>query len=189
MGPFKSFTILRPLYKVVLVLFYFGIPDATAQTSTTEDLSFLIGSWEVTRTYGPDDEQPRILRGTLDCKMVMDDKFIQCRYEMERPGQIRGLDEVYFNYNEIYEHYESLWLSSTWPIKVLMQGQLENQDSTVLSSQAQFEIQDNLMEYVKGILTLNKQGTSFERRTLIRTSKDPEDQWRYHMLEVATRKE
>lgn len=156
-------------------------------TKSTNDLSFLVGSWEVTRTYSPKEENPRVLKGTLDCSMVMDNQFIKCTYEMERPNKKRGLDEVYFNYNQIYETYESLWLSSTWPIKVLMQGTYEKSTAT-LKTAAEFMIQDDVMEYVQGELIVSDDAQSFKRQTLIRTSRDPENIWKYHMDEVAVKK-
>ncbi len=164
------------------------IQAVAAQPAGTSDLSFLIGSWKVNRTYGPDDDEPRLISGTLTCEMALDDQFIECTYDMARPGKIRGLDRVFFNYNEIYDKYESLWLSSTWPIKVLMQGTLTD-DTTeiVLKTQAEFEIRDSIIEFVKGTLLVPKDqaGAYFERKTLIRTSNDPDDKWRYHMKETA----
>jgi len=162
--------------------------QAPGDGGSTEDLSFLIGEWEVSRTYSPSTDNERILKGTLVCKAALDDQFINCRYEMERPGKVRGLDEVFFNYNPIYEVYESLWLSSTWPIKVLMQGTLGQEDEKViLSTSASFLIENNVMEYVKGELTLDGGSDSFIRKTLIRTSEYEEGEWLHHMTETAKR--
>ncbi len=158
---------------------------------STNDLAFLVGEWEVLRTYGPQSETPRDMSGTLSCEETMDGTFIHCIYEMERPGKIRGLDVVYFNYNSIYDTYESLWLSSTWPIKVLMQGTLEEGgDNLVLRTSAQFQIENGVTEYVKGELVTNGATMdlgSFTRQTMIRTSEYEEGEWYHHMTEVATR--
>ena len=157
---------------------------------STEDLSFLIGEWEVERIYSPNSDEPRTLKGTLVCDYSMDNQFIKCTYEMQRPGKIRGLDVVYFNYNSIYELYESMWLSSTWPIKGIMQGQLNKEtDSLTFITKGQFPIQDGIMEYVKGSLVaknLDGNNKSFFRKTYIRTSKDPEGYWFHHMNEMVT---
>ena len=158
---------------------------AQENEKSTEDLNFLTGTWEVERIYNPTGDEPRILIGTLVCKTVMDSTFINCRYEMERPGKIRGLDEVYFNYNAIYDTYESLWLSSTWPIKVLMQGTIEDgEEAKVLATKAEFEIQNQVMEYVSGKLFFDPENTgSFMRETHIRTSEYEEGVWYHHMTE------
>ncbi|MGX1929053.1 DUF1579 family protein [Flagellimonas sp. 2504JD4-2] len=181
--------------KVILLLapFIFGF-SLHAQNgndpNSTSDLSFLIGDWEVTRTNRPMSDSPRILKGTLSCKQVMDSTFIVCTYDFERPGKIRALDKVYFNYNAIYKTYESLWLSSTWPIKVLLQGQFDmSKENPILTTSAQFPIQDSITEFVQDVLTLETQheNTSFYRKTLIRTNKDPEGKWTHHMDEHAVK--
>ncbi len=158
---------------------------------STSDLSFLVGEWEVLRTYGPKTDKPRVMHGTLSCEEAMDGNFIHCTYEMERPGKIRGLDVVYFNYNSIYDTYESLWFSSTWPIKVLMQGTLEERrDGLSLRTSAQFQIENGVTEYVKGELMTNSATmdlSSFTRQTMIRTSEYEEGEWYHHMTEVVTR--
>lgn len=167
----------------------FALLGQSRDSAATQDLNFLIGEWQVERIYSPGTDN-RILKGTLSCQSSLDDQFIQCRYEMERPGKIRGLDEVYFNYNSIYDQYESLWLSSTWPIKVLMQGSLEkDSDSLRLNTAAEFLIQDNVMEYVRGSLVASAQSQpdSFYRNTFIRTSEYAEGVWLHHMVERVTR--
>lgn len=161
------------------------------ESKSTKDLSFLIGEWNVVRTYNPNSDSQRILNGTLVCKESLGGKFINCTYEINRPGKIRGLDVVYFNYNSIYNMYESMWLSSTWPIKVLMQGTLQkNEDNIILITSAQFEIENNVTEYVNGELTIGTKESnlnSFTRKTFIRTSNSEEGAWRHHMTETASR--
>ncbi|MDW3190756.1 MAG: DUF1579 family protein [Cytophagales bacterium] len=151
--------------------------------SQQENLSFLVGKWNVERTYSPNSE-PRKLKGNLTCEWALDSTFISCRYKMERPQQKRGLDQVFFNYNPIYDKYESLWLSSTWPIKVLMQGEMEGHSFVY---DAMFPIQEGLIEYVKSEWTvqLNQETPSFSRKTHIRTSQDPTNEWFHHMDETA----
>ncbi len=188
--------LLRAFSLNIFIILLIGLlQPLSAQTSqilkSTEDLSFLVGQWQIERTYRPQSEEPRILTGTLSCENAMDNQFIKCTYEMERPGKIRGLDEVYFNYNSIYECYESLWLSSTWPIKVLMQGQMEkNSNGFLLKTSAEFLIQNKVTEYVKGEMSISRENgeyASFFRKTFIRTSKDEEGVWIHHMNEKATR--
>ena len=138
------------------------------------------------RVYGPNTENKRALQGSLVCKESMDGKFINCRYEMERPGRVRALDEVFFNYNSIYDQYESLWLSSTWPIKVLLGGSLSRKgNNMVLTTAANFKIENGITEFVKGELVLDAEGNSFTRNTHIRTSET--DDWYHHMIETARR--
>lgn len=152
--------------------------------SNQERLSFLVGTWEIERTYSPG-SAPRKLEGILTCKLTLDSTYIECLYEIDRPQKKRGLDQVFFNYNPIYEKYESLWLSSTWPIKVTMQG--EHQHNSFLF-EAQFPIQEGIMEYVKSewTLELNQAIPAFSRKTHIRTSRDGPNDWFHHMDENAT---
>ncbi len=163
--------------------------QSQADDGSTDDLSFLIGDWSVVRTYSPNSDNKRILEGTLTCKESLDGQFINCRYEIERPGKIRGVDEVFFNYNSIYKMFESIWLSSTWPIKVLMQGTFtQRANDLVLNTKAQFRIQGEVTEFVKDELTIGKEETdqtAFTRQTFIRTSEDKEGDWHHHMTEVA----
>jgi hypothetical protein len=180
---------------LILIILFGSNPSLFAQQSdeskSTEDLSFLIGKWNVARTYNPNSDNQRILNGTLFCQESLDGKFINCTYEINRPGKIRGLDVVYFNYNSIYNTYESMWLSSTWPIKVLMQGTLQkNEDNIILITSAQFQIENNVTEYVKGELVIGTKEpdlNSFTRKTLIRTSNSEEGAWHHHMTETANR--
>ena len=184
------------LGKAVLVLFLLStslslLAQQSEQSKSTADLSFLVGNWEVLRVYSPNSDKERTLKGTLICENSLDDQFIQCTYEIERPGKIRGLDVVYFNYNSIYEVYESIWLSSTWPIKGLFQGTLQkNSDHIILNTAGQFKIENNVTEYVRGELIVQVEGVnldSFIRNTHIRTSDYEEGVWHHHMTETAKR--
>ena len=97
---------MTSLFKVFLTLLIAAITPriVSAQQSnapSTSDLAFLMGHWDIERVYSPGTEKERMLTGTLTCRFFMDSTFINCRYEMERPGMVRGLDEVFFNYNSI----------------------------------------------------------------------------------------
>ena len=181
------------LYRQIFlfVLCYTWLTESYGQESTvapsTDDLSFLVGEWEVTRIYGPETDNPRTLLGRLTCSNDLDGQFINCLYEMERPGQLQALDQVYFNYNPIYKAYESLWLSSTWPIKVLMKGELRSSgDSVSLETTAEFEIENGIIEFVKDEMIISdREAREFSRKTHVRTSDSPANEWYYHMLETA----
>lgn len=181
---------------VLTFLMFLSVETYAQKTNilkSTKDLSFLVGKWNVTRTYSPAGEKPRVLKGTLSCEWTIDKTFIKCIFNMERPGRTRALDVVYFNYNRIYKQYEHLWLSSTWPVKVLMQGDMtENAKGIVLKSTAMFSIGKGITEYVKGeLITKGKRASvkSFQRKTYIRTSRDKKGVWCYHMIEEAKRVE
>ncbi len=155
------------------------------EQKSTEDLSFLIGEWEVTRTYYLYPDSPRVYKGNLTCDYSLDKQFISCRYEINRPGKIRGLDQVFFNYNSIYDSYETVWLSSTWPIKTISKGELrKNEDGLIFKTYTEFPIENEVMEYVRGELVL-KNSNEFQRDLHIRTSKDPEGEWKHHMTTMA----
>ena len=181
---------------LLLIWLSFIQVEASTQDSqfskSTRDLNFLIGQWDITRTYSPGGEGERILHGSLVCEESLDGKFIKCTYEMERPGRIRGLDVVYFNYNSIYNQYESMWLSSTWPIKVIMKGQLQDvEGDLVLATSAEFQIENKVMEYVRDEMKVSSfdisAENSFIRQTHIRTSEYEEGVWHHHMTEIARR--
>ncbi|GEM_PF-2964717 len=166
------------------------INSALGQTqSSTQDLEFLIGEWDVTQTYRPGTDSSRLLNGRLTCEYDLDEQFVRCNYTMERPGKSDAINEVYFNYNSIYDQYESLWLSSTWPIKVLLQGELKKDDQALqLNTEASFHIENNLIEYVRDELVTELRSSKveyFKRETYIRTSE--EDDWFHHMTEEARR--
>lgn len=160
-------------------------------SKSTNDLSFLLGQWDIEWIYNPESDTSRSLTGILSCEWTMDNKFIKCSYAIERPNKVQGLDRVFFNYNPIYDKYEYMWLSSTWPIKVLMQGDLATKGSTAqLSTASEFAIGNEVREYVRSKLVINMaEPDSFQRQTHIRTSKDDEGKWRHHMTEIARKRE
>ncbi len=173
--------------KTVIILIALFPFVGLAQSSSTKDLSFLIGNWEVERTYSPTTDEKRTLIGTLSCIWSLDSAFIQCTYSLQGLERKQAFDLVFFNYNTIYQEYESAWLSSTWPIKVIMKGKkLESDRSISFLYYSEFPIQENLVEYVKSewFITFNK--SSFSRKTFIRTSKDRDDEWFHHMTEHNT---
>ena len=157
-----------------------------SNTKSTDDLSFLNGQWLMNMTYSPNSDKPRILDGTMICEWVMDSSYIKCKYALSREGKKDALNDVYFNYNQISDKYESMWMSSTWPVKVLLKGDLENDGDTLrLTTLAEFLIENDLTEYVKDVLVMAKGADSFYRKTFIKTS--AENDWRFHTLEQATR--
>ncbi len=152
----------------------------------TNDLQFLLGDWKVTRTYGPDSDLERTYLGTLSCVWDLDSTFIACTYVLERPGKKKGMDRVYFNYNGIYDQYESTWMSSTWPIKATSSGDLtKGTEKWTLSTRAEFLIQNGVTEFVKTDWQIFSLGGAFKisRETFIRTSNDPDGYWHHHMNE------
>lgn len=164
----------------------------TGHDQSTSDLAFLLGDWEVERIFSPEGKDKRTYKGTLSCHRILDEQFIQCQYEFERPGKTRGLDLVLFNFNHIYGHFESVWFSSTWPIKTVMKGLLTKSVSELtFETSTEFKIENEVTEYVKGELVASgpdTDSTSFTRKTYIRTSEDQPDYWRYHMLETARKR-
>ena len=188
----------NPVYRLFpILLLLCGINIAlnaqqSDESKSTEDLSFLIGKWNIVRIYSPDSDNERVLNGALICEESLDGQFIKCTYEMKRPGKTRGLDVVYFNYNSIYDLYESVWLSSTWPIKGILQGHLQKEsDYYILSTSGQFKIENNVTEYVtdemKTLISKEHKINSFIRKTHIRTSEFEEGVWHHHMTETAQR--
>lgn len=153
----------------------------------TKALSFLLGRWGIERIYSPESDNPVVVQGTLECQYGLSDQFIRCVYDMERSGKTNTFDVAYFNYNEIYNTYESLWLSTTWPIKVLLRGNLDKvSDALILDTKAFFMIQDSITEFVNDKLVWKVESAdSFNRKTYVRTSQDCPDHWKYHMLEKA----
>lgn len=138
-------------------------------------------------TYNPKQEDERILSGTINCESVLSNQYIKCIYNFERPGKLNSINDVYYNYNSIYDLYESIWMSSTWPVKVLLQGDLRvTDDSVVLSTNAEFPIGEGVNEYVKDVLVFDPSSqNNYYRDTYIRTSKDTADIWRHHSREKA----
>ena len=158
--------------------------QTTQDEPSTEQLSFLIGSWQIDRTYSLGTDSERKMSGTMECRYHLNDQFINCLYETFRPDKSNVLDDVYFNYNPIYGKYESVWLASSWPIKVVVSVEMKKEgDSIILLNTAEFPISDDIIEQVSGKLEYSD--NAFIRNTHIRTSKDEPDVWKHHMVEVA----
>ena len=159
---------------------------------STRELSFLVGSWSVHRVYGPGSDREREIQGSLDCTEVLGDTYVFCRYEFRRDNDRPVIDDVYFNYNPIYDRFESVWMSATWPIKVILAGSLDGNDSTkTLKTAAEFSIENDVVEYVRDELSYSADEplpASFTRNTHIRTSEYEEGVWHHHMIETAARK-
>ena len=158
------------------------------QEPATSDLSFLLGEWDITRIYRPESQKPDTVRGTLKCETALEKQFISCLYDIPRTNKPRILDQVYYNYNAIYEHYESIWLSATWPIKPVMELNIISQEPMQIETTGEFSIGSEVTEYVKSEMSVSADAGFFERKTNIRTSKDPADQWTYHMIERGKKK-
>lgn len=174
---------------ITLIMIIHSVNGQPAKT--TKDLDFLLGEWEVIRTYSPGGTNERILAGELSCKWALDSTFIECTYLLERPGKRRGIDRVYFNYNTIYDKYESTWMSSTWPIKATSSGEPSKGDErSVLTTRSEFPIHDGIIEFVKTDWQINWLNGQYDisRKTFIRTSKDAPDYWFHHMNEQLIQK-
>ncbi len=160
---------------------------ANAETApATADLEFLLGDWEVVRTYQPGVDAERDHEGSLNCEAAVEGQFIKCVYHFERRDKPAIHDEVFFNYNPIYGVYESVWLSATWSIKTTMSSTPE-QDSATMVWNSEFPIEDGVTEWVRSEWTIAAEG-EFSRRLFIRTSRDPEAEWTHWMDEHSTRK-
>ena len=159
---------------------------------STRELSFLVGSWTVRRVYGPGSDREREIQGSLDCTETLSGTYVFCKYEFIRDDARPVIDDVYFNYNPIYDRFESVWMSATWPIKVILAGSLDTEGSiSTLNTAAEFSIEDDVTEYVRDELSFRVEEpvpAGFTRNTHIRTSEYEEGAWRHHMIETATRK-
>ncbi|MEQ8924681.1 MAG: DUF1579 family protein [Fulvivirga sp.] len=163
----KQFVILLTLCLIKTGAFGQGISD----------LSFLLGDWKVKRVYSLNTEKVREYAGTMSSVYSLDSTFIECRFEFERPNQKRAMDLVFFNYNSIYNQYESVWLSSTWPVIVLMEGKIEQ---NVLSTVAKFPLGDGRTEYVRDTIEFTE--NKLFRRTYI-TTDSTQVNWTFHLME------
>lgn len=165
----------------------FTVPAAgsTPHEPSTADWEFLVGDWDVERTYRPGSEEERTQEGTLTCNRAVLDAYIRCLFDFDRPDRGPSRDDVFYNYNDEYGRYESMWLSSTWPIKVVMSGDMDVSART-LAAASQFPLAGDMIEYVRSTYRWNDD--SIVRETHIRTSEDPEDDWTFHMVETSTRR-
>lgn len=185
----------KPFAVTFVVAAIFVGSELPAQTEdsgySTQDLSFLVGSWSVRRVYSPGSDRERDIEGTLDCREALSGTYVFCRYEFARANARPVIDDVYYNHNPIYDRFESVWMSATWPIKVIMAGNLDTNDSvSVLKTSAEFPIENGVVEYVRGKLSVSREApapASFTRNTHIRTSDYEEGVWHHHMIETATR--
>lgn len=121
----------------------------------------------------------------MECAQALSEQFVKCAYYFERPGLAPIHDEVFFNYNDIYGVYESLWLSATWPIKVLMTAKPDTRSDT-LNWEARFEIEDGVTEWVRSLWTVSGEA-AFTRNVEIRTSRQATPDWMHWMTESVSR--
>ncbi len=171
---------------IFVILIFFMIVSWCPKEISKEKFEFLLGEWSVERTYFPDTDKKIELNGTMDCVYDLDGKFIRCIYNIPRTGKTDIIDVVYYNHNSIYKNYENLWLSATWPIKVLMQGQLKKSFGKIeYNSKASFKIGSGITEYVKSKMKIDLKEDVFIRNTHIKTSKDTI--WRFHIKESAAK--
>ncbi|NAY93019.1 hypothetical protein GTQ34_13930 [Muricauda sp. JGD-17] len=174
------------LYWLFLLSLSFVYAQKDSVIGSTKDFSFLIGEWNVERIYGPKTENPRNLKGTLKCEYAANEQFVKCTYNFKRPNKSNAMDIVYLNFNGIYRRHESLWISSAWPIKVLMQGNIDFMEEELIhTSKAQFQITDTVTEYVQSTLRMKLYKALFVRDTDIKTSKD--SVWHFHLREKAVK--
>ena len=156
----------------------------TGQDTMNEQkqLEFLLGTWSVERSYFPKTPKEVLLKGVMKCKYDLEGKFIRCVYQIPRPEKSAIYDVVYYNYNAIHSTYDNLWLSATWPIKVLMQGKMSIDHTELMyTSEASFKIQEGATEYVRSTLKREQGSDTFVRDTYISTSSDTI--WRFHLRE------
>jgi len=161
-----------------------GVPSETAgqEAAARSDLHFFVGRWSVEREYVSTPHRPALF-GYLTCQEALRGAYVHCRYELTNDETVIE-EEVYFNFNSIYDRYEALWLSPTWPIKVIMGGSIQGSEFRAL---AEFPIEDGVVEYVRSQHRWAGDN-AFEYDVAIRTSADPEGTgWRQHMVERATR--
>ncbi len=201
------------LRALVLALLFVGggfeSNQAVANEKSTQDLSFLVGSWSVTWTYAPGHLNERTITGSLGCEFALNDQHIFCNYYFDRADQPPIVEHVYYNYNEVSSRYEAIWISGTWPVKVLMLGELTTDEERILlRSAAQFEIADNDVEQVRSDFSFLIEGdrvNRFRRDTYIRVIDgetnganvsagplsdlrgDAESDWTHHMTTFAMR--
>ncbi|QSE96110.1 DUF1579 family protein [Fulvivirga lutea] len=165
--------------KQLAILLILTLNKTGAFSQGTSDLNFLLGEWKVKRIYSPNTDKVREYAGKMSSVYSLDSAFIECRFEFERPDKKKAIDLVFFNYNSLFNQYESMWLSSTWPVKVLMEGKIEQ---NVLSTAAQFPLGNGQTEYVRD--TLEFTNNKLLRRTYITTDSTLRN-WTYHLLEVS----
>lgn len=179
--------IARSQRMVSLALLMALANSANADELSTKDLEPLIGRWQAQWTYSPGTDEERVVDGDLNCEYTLNDLHIFCRYQFDREELPDIIEHVYFNYNPIYERYEAIWVSGTWPIKVLMSGELtEEPDRISLNMRSEFPLQNDVLEQVRSEMVIRKSG-SLSRKTYIRTSEYEEGAWRHHMTETAVR--
>lgn len=175
------------IFVVASLIGLLAVPAAgsTPYEPSTADWEFLVGDWDVVRTYRPGSEEERTQEGTLTCNRAVLDAYIHCLFDFDRPDRGPARDDVFHNYNSEYGRHESMWLSSTWPIKVIMSGDMDVSART-LTAASQFPLANDVIEYVRS--TYRWDDDSIVRETHIRTSEDLEDDWTYHMIETSTRR-
>ena len=145
-----------------------------------------MGDWSVKRVYEPGTDRERTVNGTLKCSKALSERFIKCTYFFERKGRAPIHDDVFLNFNAVYGVYESVWLSATWPIQVIMSAKPSKSPGRLVWD-SNFLIENNVREWVRSTWTIDNDGGTFARKTDIRTSRHPDANWTHWMNESANR--
>lgn len=180
----------RQIGAALVVTVFFGpllhanIASAGSTQPSTRDLMFLLGRWDVERRYEPDSDRERGAHGTLSCESVLEDAYIRCHYRLTADGRPPINEVVYLNFNDIYEQYESLWISSAWPIKNTMSAKPAAIPGT-LHWTSEFLIENGVTERVQTQWKIGRD--TVERRVEIRTSEDPSNSWLFWIQERLVR--
>lgn len=150
-----------------------------AEEASTKDFDFLIGAWSLEATAQPESDAPRQSEGEKVCAYFLDTSYVKCESTLTNAnGSVRTAGSLH-NYNRIYSYHESLYYSSTWPIKPLGRSTITRKGNEILwVNEFEFPLSDDRIEYVRAEMTLS--GDIMETKEFIKRS-NPEDEGEFKL--------
>ena len=161
---------------------------ANATDPSTDDFSFLLGDWEIQALSGSNGQLDRKSSGNASCAYILEKAYVQCDIAMiGSSGKPYAMISLH-NYNGIYGHHESLYLSSSknWPIKVLGATTIEPKENEIhWTNHFEFEIDNGETEWVRAEMVAS--GNTIEASDFIKRTGESGNDWRLEFQSTWTR--
>lgn len=172
------------LLSVILAALFFS-SDACSEEegsshSTVQDLSFLIGTWEITfeiyDTYTPGKRPVFTEKGTQTCEFDLGQDgipmFVTCRGEVTSDhGRTRTFQES-IRYGNFACAFERVGLFSNWPATSL-ETLYHDPAKRTLEIRGKLDVQDGMLERYEDIYQFDETCSSYVRRNVANFSDMP----------------
>lgn len=143
------------LFNVLLAAFLISTP-LHAEDKSTKDFSFLIGTWSVEATVRLNSDSPITATGERVCAYYLNEDYVKCETQRSYSSGRSGVSSSLHNYNHLYGYYESIYLSSGWPIKPFGKTTISKDgDAIFWVNEFEFQTGDGRTENVRAEITVS----------------------------------